>query len=188
MIKNVTVFCAAHPHGEKGQHYLDLAYNFGKRLAEEGFTCVNGGNWGMMSALSKGAHEAGGVVHCVTLHAEKYPIDHSSYTHLENHVELTARQSRLFTLADAFVALPGGIGTHFEIFEVLAKKNIEEITDEKLLICVGEEYDVLAELITNMVNRGLAYGDPLSHIKFARNIDEAIEMLKACSTTPVPAA
>ncbi len=179
MIKKVTVFCGYSPKGEKGAHYTAMAKMFGELLAKEGFSLVSGGNGGMMTAMCQGAHGAGGEVHCITLHKEKYPLDHDAFTYNEDFVMLTPRQQRLLELADAYVALPGGIGTHFEIFEVLCKKGIHEIPKDRPFICVGEEFEPLRNVLQYIIDNGMSYSDPLSAITFVPTTEDAMKLLKA---------
>lgn len=174
-MQNVTVFCASSPYGEKAQEYLESAYRFGRLLAENGFMCVNGGAWGLMKAVSQGAHEAGGNVHCVNV--DVWGMDHQFYTTFENFAVFSDRQKRLIELGDAYVALPGGPGTHFEIFEVLVGKQIGLVLSEKPVLCVGETYTPLKVLLENMVAYGLAKPETLSYITFVASPDEAIEVL-----------
>lgn len=179
MIKNVTVFCGYSPKGEKGADYIAMAKTFGEMLAKEGFSLVSGGNGGMMTAMCQGAHGAGADVHCITLNRAQYPLDHAAFTQDEDFVELTPRQQRLLELGDAFVALPGGVGTHYEIFEVLCKKAVDEIPRDKTFICVGEEFLPLKAVIESIVANGMSYSDPLSAITFVPTIEDAIELLKS---------
>ena len=178
MIKSVTVFCGYQPKGEKGAMYLAMAKEFGALLAKAGFVVVSGGNGGMMTETCRGAHEAGGEVHCITLRREQWPLDHAAFTRDEDFVNLTPRQQRLLELGDAYVALPGGIGTHFEILEVLCKKGVDEIPRDRPFICVGEEFIPLKQLITSIVNDGMSYSDPLSLITFVPTIEDALAILK----------
>lgn len=178
MIKNITVFCGYQPKGEKGPMYLEMASKFGAYLAKEGFGVVSGGNGGMMTETCRGAYEAGGVVHCISLRREQWPLDHAAFTHDEDFIELTPRQQRLLELGDAYVALPGGIGTHFEILEVLCKKGVGEIPRDRPFICVGDEFIPLKQLIASIVENGMSYSDPLSLVAFVSTIEEAMLLLR----------
>lgn len=173
----IAVFCASSPSGPKKEYYLELARRLGQRLAEAGYGCVNGGSKGMMNALSKGVHEAGGYVHCVNLAA--YPPDHEFHSAVELHTLLSDRQMALIAKGAAFVALPGGIGTLFEIAEVLARMSLHEISHHKPLICVGEEWDLLQALFKRQVENGLTFSDPFEHITFVPDLDSAIALLNA---------
>jgi uncharacterized protein (TIGR00730 family) len=182
----VTVFCGAQPRGDKAQGYLDMAYAFGRRLAEEGFECKNGANMGMMAKVCEGAHEAGGIVHAVSLNQDKWPMEHAAFTRHNNYVLLTDRQQQLLEEADAFVALPGGAGTHFEILEIMTKKGIEEIPRDKPLICVGnEEYAPLLGLVQGILDHGFASRERLECFTIVPDIEAAIGILKAHRLTLV---
>ncbi len=178
MIKNVTVFCASSPSGEHAEKYLQIARDFGVLLAKEGFTCVNGGNLGMMTEICKSMHAAGGTVHCITLNKKDSPLEHDAYTHIEDFSPLSPRQQRLIGLGDAYVALPGGIGTHYEILEVLCRKALGEIDKQKLLLCVGDGYEPLRRVLESIVENGLSYSSPLDLIEFIPDIQTAIARLK----------
>ena len=178
MIKNVTVFCASSPSGDRAEEYLQMARDFGVLLAKSGFVCINGGSWGMMEKLCKSMHEAGGEVHCVSLGGDTKNPEHNSYTSIEHLFPLSPRQQRLIERGDAFVALAGGVGTHYEIFEVLCRKMMGEIGPERPLICVGDGYEDLKNLLKNIVRNGLAFADPTSHILFVSTVDEVINFLR----------
>jgi len=171
----VVVFCASSPHGEKRDFYLKLAYDFGVFLAEEGYTCVNGGSTGMMEAVCKGAFRTGGQVEIVNLTA--YPPEHKYYHSLEFGKTLPERQSLLISKGDAFVALPGGAGTAYEIHEVLARTTLGEIGQGKPLICVGEEWNLLAELLNMQAKQGLTRHNYGSYITFVPDVETAMKVL-----------
>lgn len=174
--KMVTVFCASRPQGVHEWYYLDIARTFGRRLAEEGFDCANGGGGGMMEALCQGAHGAGGYVHCVSLSA--YPPRHTAYTEHEHYAPLFERQMRLIALADAIVGLPGGIGTLHEITEVLSRMSIDEIPKTMPFICVGDEWSHLQMLLKHQRAVGLMAFDPFELLTFVRDPEDAIAILK----------
>lgn len=177
MIQNVTVFCASSPSGDRAHEYLQMARAFGLALAKNGLRCVNGGSRGLMKEISVAAHAAGGEVHCVLLEGEGYEIDHDAYTTKESLFPLSIRQQRLVELGDAYVALSGGIGTHYEIFEILCKKMMGEIPQDKPLICIGDTYRLLQSLLQNIVRDGLAFADPFEHILFVDSSEDAIDYL-----------
>lgn len=178
-IEHVTVFCASSPAGPRKEEFLALAERFGSLLAENKFTCVNGGNHGMMTAVSRGTFQAGGNVHCILLCQSKFPLEHAFYHQIENFDELVPRQVRLLELGDAYVALPGGTGTLYEIMQVLALKSLNEISVNKLLICVGDTWKHLQEHFTSIVSEGLAYRNPLEHVIFVDTPEQAVELLVA---------
>ncbi len=152
----VTVFCGSSP---SSPFHLRTARHFGGILAGAGFTCVNGGGPGMMRALCEGAMEAGGQVHGVLLNAERYPPGHNAFTERVEFDELALRQKMLIDLGDAYVALPGGIGTMFEVLDVISRKLLGQIPADRPIILVDRvEFAALRVLLEDVVRRGFGYG------------------------------
>lgn len=94
---------------------LQEAERLGRRLARAGFTLVSGGYGGLMRAAAQGAHAEGGTVVGVT--AEYNPDEHPNpyVTHEVRHADLLRRIRYLIESVDAFVVLPGGVGTLSEL-------------------------------------------------------------------------
>jgi uncharacterized protein (TIGR00730 family) len=105
-----------------GNHpaYKEAAEAMGRELAIRGLTCVYGGSrTGLMKQLADGALAAGGRVIGVTVQALKDKENfHQGLTELHVLPTMHERKKLMVGLADGFVALPGGIGTLEELFEV----------------------------------------------------------------------
>ena len=116
--KRICVFCASNP-GVRPE-YLQLARALGQLLAERGQTVVfGGGRVGLMGALADGALEAGGEVIGVMPHAlVQREAAHRGLTHLHIVNSMHERKAMLARLSDGYIALPGGIGTLEELFEM----------------------------------------------------------------------
>ncbi|WP_345750265.1 LOG family protein [Microbacterium rhizophilus] len=117
-IRSVTVFTGSSAGADPA--YARAAVDVGQALAARGMGVVyGGGNVGLMGAVSTAAREAGGEVHGVMPEAlVDKEIAHPDLTTFEIVPDMHARKMRMAELADAFVALPGGIGTVEEFFEV----------------------------------------------------------------------
>lgn len=116
MSRHVTVFGGSQP--KPGEPAYQDALHLGQLLAQAGYTILNGGYIGTMEALSRGASEAGGHVIGVTCdEIEAWrPVKANPWVMEEWHYRTL--QERMFALinnADAFLALPGGVGTLAEI-------------------------------------------------------------------------
>jgi uncharacterized protein (TIGR00730 family) len=100
--------------------YLETAADVGRELAERGMRLVyGGGRVGMMGAIADGALQAGGdVVGVIPKQIFDLEIGHEGLGDLRVVGSMHARKALMADLADAFVALPGGIGTFEELFEV----------------------------------------------------------------------
>lgn len=117
-IRSVTVFTGSSTGADPA--YARAAVDVGQALAARGIAVVyGGGNVGLMGAVSTAAREAGGDVHGVMPEAlVDKEIAHRDLTSFEIVPNMHARKMRMAERGDAFVALPGGIGTLEEFFEV----------------------------------------------------------------------
>jgi uncharacterized protein (TIGR00730 family) len=112
----VAVFGSA--NALEGDDLYDLAYQLGKLLAEAGHTVITGGYCGTMEATSRGATEAGGHTIGVTseeIEAFRPGVPNAWVREVIPSVTLGDRIAILTRQADAFVALPGGVGTLAEV-------------------------------------------------------------------------
>ncbi|CAN5327848.1 TIGR00730 family Rossman fold protein [soil metagenome] len=118
-LKTVCVYCGSSP-GFKPE-YRSAAYAFGAYLAGQGITTVyGGGNVGLMGAVADGALSAHGrVVGVIPRALMDKELGHPALAELIVVESMHERKLEMARRADAFVALPGGIGTFEEIFEVL---------------------------------------------------------------------
>jgi uncharacterized protein (TIGR00730 family) len=114
----VCVFCGSSTG--RGTRYLEAAAGLGRLLAARGITVVYGGaRVGSMGALADAALAAGGQVVGVIpggLFSQETP--HEGLTELHVVADMHERKAKMAELSDAFLALPGGIGTLEELFEV----------------------------------------------------------------------
>lgn len=135
-IEKVAVFSGS---SEGTAEHVELAKDLGRKLAINGLTVVNGGGPGLMEVVAKSAFEAGGKV--VGVHFEHEQRKPSRFnTETISFKELRPRQQKIIDLADAFVALPGGLGTTFELLEVLAKKYLGEIDSETPIVLASKGF------------------------------------------------
>ena len=129
----IAVFCGSSmPHNEK---IVNAARELGRRLAEEGDVLVYGGsNLGLMGVVSGAALEAGGHVVGVipTLFSEDIILS-QTVTELVRVRTMAERKERILEMCDAFIALPGGIGTIDEVSEVMVANHLQIVDGKRLL-------------------------------------------------------
>jgi uncharacterized protein (TIGR00730 family) len=101
--------------------YTEAAQEMGRLLASRGIGIVyGGGNVGLMGVLADAALEAGGeVIGVIPLALADREIAHSGLTELHVVDSMHTRKAKMAELADAFVAMPGGVGTFEEFFEAI---------------------------------------------------------------------
>ena len=114
----VCVFCAANP-GHDAQ-YARRAFEFGSFLASSGRRIVyGGGRTGLMGALAEGALSANGeIIGVMPRHLVEREVAHLGLSELRVVGSMHERKTLLSELADGFIAMPGGLGTMEELFEV----------------------------------------------------------------------
>jgi hypothetical protein len=117
-LKAVCVYCGS-GHGDLPA-YADAAWKFGELLAEREITLVfGGGHIGLMGAVADAVLEAGGRVEGVIPKSlVERELAHPSAQEMHVVESMHDRKALMAELSDAFVALPGGIGTLDELFEI----------------------------------------------------------------------
>jgi uncharacterized protein (TIGR00730 family) len=162
-----------------------LAREFGRTLARRKLVCVYGGcSRGPMGALADGALAEGGqVIGVLPRVLDSREPGHSGLTRLERVPDMQTRKKRLFELADAFVALPGGYGTLDELFEVLTDRVID--VHAKPVGLLGRAYYApLLQFLDNAIGAGILAAREKERLHVLDDADELIDTLIATSAEP----
>jgi len=152
----VAVFCGANNGNDPA--YRQAAEALGTGLARAGIRLVyGGGRIGLMGALADAALEAGGeVVGVLPDFLRTTEIAHDALSRLEITDSMHARKRRMFELADAFVSLPGGIGTFDETIEILTWRQLG-LHAKPVLVCdIAGSAQGLVGAIEGAIARGFA--------------------------------
>ena len=117
-LRRVCVYCGANRGRDPA--YAQAAQAMGRSLARRGIGLVTGGGRiGLMGVVADAALEAGGEVIGVIPEAlMRKELAHGGLTDLVVTASMHERKTRMSELADGFVALPGGLGTYEELFEI----------------------------------------------------------------------
>lgn len=141
-----------------GNHpsYMEAADGMGRELARRGLTCVYGGSsTGLMKQLADGALEEGGKVVGVTVQNLKDKENfHHGLTELFVLPSMHERKNRMIELSDGFIALPGGIGTYEEFFEVYTLQQMGFHSKPCGLLNVNDFYAPLTSLLDKTEKEG----------------------------------
>jgi uncharacterized protein (TIGR00730 family) len=118
-VARVCVFCGSSPG--RGEGYLGAARRLGTALARHGFGLVYGGaSVGLMGAVADAALAAGGhVTGVIPTALVNKELAHPGLSDLRVVASMHQRKATMADLSDAFIAMPGGIGTLEETFEIL---------------------------------------------------------------------
>jgi len=114
----VSVFCSSAPNIP--QSSLELAFNIGKAIGDQGWDLVwGGGKASMMGEVAKGARAAGAeTIGVIPEGLKKVEFEDTDATNMYVVTDMRTRKAKIEDLADAFIILPGGIGTLEEFFEI----------------------------------------------------------------------
>lgn len=174
---NVCVFCASSANIDA--LYLEQARELGRLLAEDGWRCVNGGGAvGLMGAVTDGTLDAGGLVTGVI---PKFMVDNGwCYDRLEEVVitaDMHQRKQMMSEMADAVIALPGGVGTLEELLETLTWRQLGLVKVPVIILNTKGYYDNLLAMLQHAIDEGFMKMSHAQLWKVAATPDEAIAML-----------
>lgn len=154
-MRHITVFCAA--SDGSSPLYLRTAEAFGRAVAGRGITLVYGGACvGMMRALADAALDAGGrVIGVLPQVLQDRELAHPRLSELHVVPSLGARKDHMIRLADAFVALPGGLGTLDELFEAATLAQVGLHGHPIAVLNVAGYYDSMFRFLDHATSQGL---------------------------------
>ena len=177
----ITVFGSAR---FKNDHpYYLKAVEFGKRIAELGFTTMTGGGPGIMEAANKGAFENEGTsVGCniqLPFEQQANPYLHKSV----NFEHFFVRKVLLVKYSYAFIIMPGGFGTMDEFFETITLIQTKTITQFPIVLFGKDYYKDLMETIEAMAKHGTISTEDMKLVLLTDDIDEAVQHIRTYITT-----
>lgn len=154
MFQRICVFCGSNP-GRNGA-YQQAAAEMGRLLAAEGIGLIyGGGRLGIMGTLADAALAAGGEVIGILPAAMNRPgIPHPGLSELHIVDSMHSRKAAMIALADAFIALPGGMGTLDELFETLTLSQLGYQPKPIGILNIDGYYDPLLGMIEHAIEHG----------------------------------
>ena len=173
-IRRLAVFCASSPGVDPGlpRH----AYEVGRDLAERGIGLVyGGGGFGLMRDVSQGALDAGGEVIGViprSMIEREWGRDDLTELHVVD--TMHERKALMADLADAFLCLPGGLGTLEEIIEVWSWRSIGFNDDPVGFLNLGGLWTPLLEALDGLVDAGFIRREVLDDVVVADDLGVAL--------------
>ncbi|HEY3675993.1 MAG TPA: TIGR00730 family Rossman fold protein [Candidatus Tumulicola sp.] len=139
-----------------GDEYLRLAAGVARAIVAHGHSIVyGGGRVGLMGALADAALDAGGeVVGVIPESLERLEVAHRGLTQLHVVASMHERKALMAALSDAFIALPGGIGTLDELFDMLSWRQLGVHAKPIGLLNYRDFFDPLIAQLDGMVAQG----------------------------------
>lgn len=180
----VCVYCAS---GPKYPELLDLADRVGTAIAARGWTLVSGGgNVSAMGAVARAARAAGGhtvgVIPKALVHREVADVEADELIVTDT---MRERKQVMEDRSNAFIALPGGIGTLEEFSEAWTAGYLGMHTKPLVVLDPFGHYDGLLTWVRGLVRRGYVSPAAMDVLVVVSDVDEA---LAACAPGGGPAA
>ncbi len=179
MIKKICVFCGSNS-GNKPE-YVQAARELGENMAASGIELVyGGGNVGIMGEIANAVLARGGkAVGVIPKTLVDKELAHRSLTELRVVSTMHERKALMSELSDAFIALPGGIGTLEEFFEVLTWAQLGFQKKPCALLNTAGYYDHLISFIGKMVSDGFLHESHRGLMVIEKNPAAVIEKIKS---------
>jgi len=177
MIRNITVYCAS--SNRVAPVYRQAAVGLGRAIALRGWGVIYGGDKaGLMGAVAEGAHTAGGRVTGILpqrMHDAGVSNERSHEVVITR--DMRHRKEILESRGDAMIALPGGIGTLEEFFEVVVGKQLGFHTKPIVLMNIAGYYTPLLTMIDHGVEHHFIRPGSRDLYFVAESVEQAIEFL-----------
>jgi uncharacterized protein (TIGR00730 family) len=174
----ICVFCASSRTLE--DRWLDLARDVGAALGARGHELVSGGGRvGMMGTLAEGARAGGahtlGVIPQSLVDMEVADVGAGELVVTDG---MAARKTVMMERADAFLVLPGGLGTLDELFEVWTTRTLGLHSKPIVLLDIDGFYQGLAVWLVGLASQRFVRPEGIAMVHVARTVDEALDVIE----------
>jgi uncharacterized protein (TIGR00730 family) len=177
-MESICVFCGSSAGNDP--EYKKVAYDLGKKIARENFQLIyGGGSIGLMGIMADSVLEHGGqVTGVIPQFLYDLEVGHDGVTELLIVDSMHERKQKMATLAQGFVAMPGGIGTMEELFEIFTWSQLSLIKKPVALLNIQGFYDDLIRFIDHMVASGFLHKGTRDQLIKSSDINALIDTMK----------
>lgn len=177
----ITVFGSA--RFDEQHRFYATAREFGKRIAELGFTTMTGGGPGIMEAANRGAFENDGMSIGCNI---KLPFEQKANPYLHKVVTFDhffTRKVLLIKYSYAFIIMPGGFGTMDELFETLTLIQTKTIHNFPVVLFGKQYFQPLLDYIQLMIDNKTVSAEDIKLLLLTDDVDEAMQHISTYVTT-----
>ncbi len=186
-IKSVCVYCGSSTTSDPS--YDAPTELLGQSLAKAGITLIyGGGNPGLMGKVANSCMEAGGkVIGIIPDAILKLEARHDNVTELHVVPNMHVRKQMMAEKSDAFIVMPGGLGTLDETFEILTWKYLGIHNKPVIIANIDGYWNPMLELIRNMADKRFVREEHLKTFVVADNVPHIMDILdqQECSDSAV---
>ena len=177
-LTSVCVYCGS--RAGENPAYEAAALALGKALAQAGLLLVyGGGSVGLMGTVARAALEAGArVTGVIPRFLEEREVMLHQVDDLIITEDMHERKRRMFEEADAFVALPGGIGTLEELVEMMTWAQLGRHCKPVLLAYIGGFWGPLTELLDHMIDEGFITDETMVRYLITEDVGQIVPLLQ----------
>jgi len=180
-IKSICVYCGSRM-GNK-PHFRTLAENLGSMIASRNMKLVyGGGSIGLMGVVARSARDGGAdVIGIIPKHLDAIEVSEHGLAELHVTDDMHDRKKMMFERSDAFVVLPGGLGTLDETMEIVTWAQLSLHKKPIVLINYKGFWSPLVDLIHHVVDDGFADPKNANLLKVVSSAEEAMDYLGSFS-------
>ncbi len=186
-IKSACVYCGSSTTSNPA--FDAPTIQLGQSLAKSGITLVyGGGSPGLMGKVANSCMDAGGaVIGIIPDHILKLEVRHNDLTELHIVDNMHTRKMMMADKSDAFVIMPGGLGTLDEAFEIMTWKYLGVHNKPVIIANIDGYWNPLIDLINHMHKHKFVREEHMNTYVEAKTIDEVMNILTSTekSTTPM---
>ncbi|MBA3531429.1 MAG: TIGR00730 family Rossman fold protein [Ardenticatenales bacterium] len=183
---SVAVYCSSSDHVDRA--YFEAADALGLGLAARGWRLVFGaGRVGLMGAVAFATHRGGGKIYGVIPHAlDRVELTYEECDELLRVETMRQRKALMEENADAYIALPGGLGTLEEIVEIIVLKQLRYIDRPIVLLNTAGYWEPLIALFEEMIQQQfLTLANPNLY-QVVGTVDAALDYIASYSLMETP--
>ena len=176
-VKSVCVFCGASVGNDPA--YRAAANELGERMAASGMRLVFGaGHIGMMGTVADAVLAGGGeAIGVIPEFLRDRELAHTGLTELHVVDSMHTRKRMMFDLSDAFIVLPGGLGTLEEMFEMITWRQLGRHEKPIVLISTKDYWAPFQAMIDRVVESDFAHGAAETYFSIAADPAAAMQIL-----------
>ncbi|MCG8493674.1 MAG: TIGR00730 family Rossman fold protein [Sneathiellales bacterium] len=178
-ISSLCVYCGSRMPAEPA--ISEAAKNLGTQLGQNGIQLVyGGGHVGLMGITADATLDAGGkVIGIIPEHLHDIEVGHENLTELYVVDSMHTRKQMMFEKSDAFVVLPGGIGTLDETFEMITWRQLKLHDKPIILVNYLGYWQPFLDLMDHMINQGFVETEVFSYFQVVEGLEEILPALKS---------
>ena len=176
-ISSLCVYCGSRMPTDPS--HKDAARILGQQLAQNGIRLIyGGGHVGLMGIIADATLGAKGqVIGIIPGHLHDIEVSHEKLTELHVVDSMHIRKEKMFQMADAFVVLPGGLGTLDETFEMITWRQLR-LHDKPIILVNHKKYwDPLLKLFDHMIEAGFVEKQALGFFKVVERMEDIMPAL-----------